>query len=77
MDDQNLDMDSLRTLLTNVLKQMDQSSLEEIITLLDQGHLQDLVLEAIGVAKQRLSTQEQERFAAVMQYVFDSTRTET
>lgn len=74
MDEQTLDLDSLSTLLTNVFNRMDQSSLDEVAMVLEKGQLQEIVLEAIGVAKQRLSPVEQASFDAVMQYVLESMR---
>jgi mannose-1-phosphate guanylyltransferase len=74
LDEQILDLESLSTLLQNVFNRMDQAALDELAAAVTKERIQELVLEAIGVAKQRLSAEEQARLDAVIEYVLDSTR---
>jgi len=61
MDDYILDLDNLCSLITGALRRMGPLSTTEITAMLE-----DLVLEAIGVSRDKLSETEQRRFAALL-----------
>jgi hypothetical protein len=66
MDENSLDLETLNTLLLNVVKQMNDVSLEDFAAAVDKNQLQEIILDTLGVAKQRLSPEEQKNFTALM-----------
>ncbi|HOL17183.1 MAG TPA: hypothetical protein PLY40_02720, partial [Bacillota bacterium] len=53
-------------LITGALRRMGPLSTTEITAMLSSNKLEDLVLEAIGVSRDKLSETEQRRFAALL-----------
>lgn len=74
MDDLILDLDNLTILLTSVLQQLDRSTLEQVTVVLDNRIIEEMLLEVIGVARQRLSLEEQARFSEIIQSVLNKAR---
>ncbi len=72
MDDQILDLDNLAMLLTRVLQQMDWSTLKQITAVPDNRILEEMLLDAIGVVKQSLDPEEQERYSAMVESVLNT-----
>ena len=74
MDDPILDLENITILLTSVLQQLDSATLGQITAALDNRILEEMLLEALGVSRQRLSPEELERFTAMVESVFETTR---
>ncbi len=74
MEDTTLDLENLKNLLLNVLKQMDEATRKEIVAVVDQARLEDMILETLGVTKQRLSLAEQEHLTGVIDTVLQEFR---
>ncbi len=66
MEDYILDLDHLGKLLTGALRKMGPLSAAEITAMLSSNQLEDLILEAIGVSRDKLSVAEQRRFSALL-----------
>jgi hypothetical protein len=69
MDDHILDLDNLTALLTRVLQQMERRMLEQVAAVVDKSTLEEMLLEAIGVPRQRLSLEEQDKLTAMVESV--------
>lgn len=74
MDDPILDLENITILLTSVLQQLDRATLGQITAALDNRILEEMLLETLGVSRQRLSPEELERFTAVVESVLETTR---
>ena len=74
MDDPILDLENITILLTSVLQQLDRATLGQITAALDNHILEEMLLETLGVSRQRLSPEELERFTAVVESVLETTR---
>ena len=74
MDDPILDLENITILLTSVLQQLDSATLGQITAALDNHILEEMLLEALGVSRQRLSPEELECFTAMVESVLETIR---
>lgn len=74
MEQNALDLDSLAGLLVNILKQMDEDSLKDIASMADLEPLQAIILETIGIAKERLSDEERKNITPLLHTVLEMVR---
>ena len=69
MDETILDLKNITALLANVLGRMERLTPEEISAVMKDSKIEETLLEAIGVPRDRLSMEERERFTALIRFV--------
>ncbi len=74
MKETTLDMDSLKVLLFNVLKQMDEKTMRDMGLLMDVKTLEEVLLEVLGITKHCLSPEEEEELFSLLKKVLKSAR---